>query len=324
MLTQRCIHDEFESQTLSSCHGIAIANMFWKHDARDIAGKRRLRIQRKWSMTTCGRSGLLNLFCSYFNSRGPVARNPTEMVLEKHGVDCDLWGDILRTAGAVEAVYWRRFEHVAGVLQGTALPHEEWAALLCTTGAVEAIYADNLVALVAALEQAQVPAALWARILRSKAMSAAVENNSFQSVAAAMAGVPAAHWADVLQSRGAQQAVLSRNFARVAAALRGVAPELWAGVLESDGFAEAVAQDDTEQVISALAAVPACFWAGILHTNGAFEAINWKNFGELTAALRRHDVPVDTWEGVLNMNTTDVYEVLYNDALPAYVRQHLV
>jgi hypothetical protein len=110
----------------------------------------------------------------------------------------------------------------------------------------------------------------------------------------------------------------------VTEALARVSPELWTPILESDGFAESVAQDDLRQVTSALEAVSAHLWADILRTNGAFEAINWKNFPELTASLRKHEVPVETWARVLDMSTPDVYEAIFNDAMAVHAGKHIV
>jgi hypothetical protein len=212
-------------------------------------------------------------FCSYFNTPMVAARNHTEMALEKHGVGGDLWSDILCSAGAIEAVYWNRFEQVVDVLQKANVAHGEWPGILCTSGAVEAIYANNLPALAATLVKAAVADFFWAKILRARAMSAAIEQDCFSHVVAAMAAVPVPLWAEILQSKGAQQAIYRGNFVRVTEALACVSPELWTAIMESNGFAESVAQDDLRQVTSALEHVSAHLWAGILNTNGAFEHV---------------------------------------------------
>jgi hypothetical protein len=90
------------------------------------------------------------------------------------------------------------------------------------------------------------------------------------------------------------------------------------------GFAESVAQDDLRQVTSSLEHVSAHLWAGILNTNGAFEAINWKNFPELTASLRKHEVPEEMWAGVLEMSTVEVYDAIFNDTVAGYAGKHAV
>jgi hypothetical protein len=179
---------------------------------------------------------------------------------------------------------------------------------------VEAVFKNKLGEVVQRLLEGGVGSAFWIPILRSKTMSAAIEQNSFPGVISGMEPVPLHLWVDVLGSRGALKAVLRCNFERVLSTLACVDPELWAGILNSTGFTEVVVHDELEQ-LSTLGCVPHHLWAAILNASGACTAIEWKNFSELTGVLLKNSIAVEHWPEVLNMSTPAVYEAVFNEEM---------
>lgn len=260
---------------------------------------------------------LANCMCS-LRSPAPLARSAPERALEARQVPPGLWTEVLRSAAAVEAVYWNRLDSLLGVLQGAHVAPEEWACILSTAGAVEAVFADNLGRLVAALvapPEHTVPSAWWPPLLRSKPVVLAVQQDTFEDLLCGLRVLPLPLWVDVLRCRATLQAVARSNFARVAQTLADAPPELWVDVLHSTGFTEAVAQDDPEQIAEALAGVSWSLWAPILDSSGACEAVVWRNLPEIISLLRKKGVSECFWCEVLQISTPELYTAVFYEEL---------